>query len=110
MSDDQTPPQSGMSVEGALAEALCRADDSMYHHERTDDFPCWACKKTAAEQATALAEWAQRDEVVEIAARGLMAAADYEEGEYDLLEDEALADLTQGTARALTAIFGSPDA
>lgn len=41
-------------VETLLAEVACRADDSMYHHERTDDFPCAACKSLAAEQAKAL--------------------------------------------------------
>ena len=40
----------------ALAETLCRADDTMFHHERTDDFPCSFCKAFAAEQAKALAE------------------------------------------------------
>ena len=31
-----------------LAEALCSHDDTMFHHDRTDDFPCTFCKEKAA--------------------------------------------------------------
>lgn len=43
------PDRDGLAA--LLAPVLCLADDSMYHHERTDDFPCWACKETAQKQA-----------------------------------------------------------
>ena len=53
----------------ALAETLCRADDTMFHHERTDDFPCSFCKGYAAEQAETVHAWlaglAQEPETVE---------------------------------------------
>jgi hypothetical protein len=42
-----------MSTINKAAEVLCRRDDSMYHHDRTDDFPCWACKATAQALADA---------------------------------------------------------
>jgi hypothetical protein len=31
----------------SLAEALCLADDTMHHHDATDDFPCWHCRHKA---------------------------------------------------------------
>lgn len=40
-----------------VAEALCRADDTMFHHERTDDFPCTACKSRATVIAPLLTQW-----------------------------------------------------
>ena len=67
----------------------------------------WWSDSWRAHLATALTaslrEYVQQAETVERAARALMAAVDYEEGEYDLLESDALADLNQGTARALAA-------
>ena len=84
-------------VEGVLAEALCRADDTMFHHDRTDDFPCLWCKVYAAEQVKALAIWAQQDETVE-------AGVSLFVNEGLIPEDMSYAEVV-GTV--LTAIFGS---
>lgn len=43
-----------------LAETLCRQDTSWDHHDRTDGFPCTACKARAAVNLTdadSLADW-----------------------------------------------------
>lgn len=39
----------------AVAVALCRQDDTQFHHDRTDDFPCWSCREKAEVAAQALA-------------------------------------------------------
>lgn len=38
----------GRDAAEAIAAVLCRQDDTMFHHDRTDDFPCWSCKEKAA--------------------------------------------------------------
>jgi hypothetical protein len=42
----------------ALAEELCRYDDSLHHMEATDDFPCWHCKTKA--HAVNESDWVAR--------------------------------------------------
>lgn len=45
-----------MTAEELLARASCSWDDSMFHHERTDDYPCTDCRNRAAAQVAALRE------------------------------------------------------
>lgn len=37
----------------SMAEVLCSADDTMPHHDRTDDYPCTHCKGLAQALAAA---------------------------------------------------------
>lgn len=43
-------PHAGVTVTDevvkVMARVICEADDSMYHHDRTDDIPCSACNAT----------------------------------------------------------------
>ena len=66
----------------ALAEELCRYDDSLHHMEATDDFPCWHCKAKA--RAVLASDWlaADRVRVWEEALRWVRAQADVTSPEY----------------------------
>ena len=88
-----------------VASVECECGEIVHGSDSLTQFPADEAFRThvAAEQVKALREYVQQAETVERAARALMAAADYEEGEYALLEGDALADLNQGTARALAA-------
>ena len=84
-----------------LAEMLCRADDSMHHHEATDDFPCWHCKQ----QADAVRAYLASDETVERAARATTGGFANTSGEPDEIDewDPWDADWWRGQVRAALA-------
>lgn len=77
----------------ALAEALCRADESWHHHDQTDDFPCLSCRATAANLFASdwLAEHVRRAraEALREAERVLAAKAMEWEDEYNATQSDA---------------------